>query len=108
MVFSLMKIYQLKSCLLHLYRSFLGRIPRDTEIWQYAKDKKLVIVTKDTDFSDKLMLDFSPPKVVHLRVGNIRKREFHQFLARIWPEVEALVIEHKLVNVYLDRIEAFR
>jgi len=36
------------------------------------------------------------------------QREFHQFLARIWPEVEALVIEHKLVNVYLDRIEAFR
>ena len=42
----------------------LGRIPRDTEIWQYPKDKKLVIVTKDADFSDRLMLDFSPPKVV--------------------------------------------
>ncbi|MFM7875515.1 MAG: DUF5615 family PIN-like protein, partial [Microcystis panniformis] len=27
----------------------------------------MVIVTKDTDFSDRLMLDFSPPKVVHLR-----------------------------------------
>ncbi|WP_287636381.1 MULTISPECIES: DUF5615 family PIN-like protein [unclassified Microcystis] len=53
-----MKIYQLKSCSLHLYRSFLGRSPRDTEIWQYAKDKKLVIVTKDTDFSDQLMLNF--------------------------------------------------
>ncbi|WP_353852118.1 DUF5615 family PIN-like protein [Microcystis sp. LE19-41.2A] len=52
----------------------LGRIPRDTEIWQYPKDKKLVIVTKDADFSDRLMLDFSPPKVVHLRFGNIRKR----------------------------------
>lgn len=108
MVFSLMKIYQLKSSSLHLYRSFLGRSPSDTEIWQYAKDKKLVIVTKDTDFSDQLMLNFFSPKVVHLRFGNIRKREFHQFLARIWPEVEALVIEHKLVNVYLDRIEAFR
>ncbi len=54
------------------------------------------------------MIDFSPPKVVHPRFGNIRKREFHQFLAPIWPEVEALVIEDKLVNVYLDRIEAFR
>ncbi|MCZ8241156.1 MULTISPECIES: DUF5615 family PIN-like protein [Microcystis] len=53
-----MKIYQLKSSSLHLYRSFLGRSPRDTEIWQYAKDKKLVIVTKDTDFSDQLMLNF--------------------------------------------------
>ena len=54
------------------------------------------------------MLDFSPPKVVHLRFGNMRKREFHQFLARIWPQVEALIIDYKLVNVYLDRIEAFR
>ncbi|MCZ8201444.1 MULTISPECIES: DUF5615 family PIN-like protein [unclassified Microcystis] len=53
-----MKIYQLKSSSLHLYRSFLGRSPRDTEIWQYAKDKKLVIVTKDADFSDRLMLNF--------------------------------------------------
>ncbi|WP_353851558.1 DUF5615 family PIN-like protein [Microcystis sp. LE19-195.1E] len=66
------------------------------------------MVTKDADFSDRIMLDFSPPKVVHLRFGNIRKREFHQFLARIWPQIEALVIEHKLVNVYLDRIEALR
>ncbi|MFN5969025.1 MAG: hypothetical protein ACK47N_12975 [Microcystis sp.] len=29
------------------------------------------------------MVDFFPPKVVHIRFGNIRKREFHQFLARI-------------------------
>ncbi|MFN7216949.1 DUF5615 family PIN-like protein [Microcystis sp.] len=91
-----------------IHVSVLGRSPSDTEIWQYAKDKKLVIVTKDADFSDRIMLDFSPPKVVHLRFGNIRKREFHQFLARIWPQIEALVIEHKLVNVYLDRIEALR
>ena len=45
--------------------STLGESPSDTEIWQYAKENQLVIVTKDVDFSDRLMLDLSPPKVVH-------------------------------------------
>jgi predicted nuclease of predicted toxin-antitoxin system len=53
------------------------------------------------------MLDLSPPKVVHLRFGNMRKKEFHSFLGNVWMEIEALVITHKLINVYLDQIEAF-
>ncbi len=67
-----------------------------------------MIVTKDVDFSDRLMLDLSPPKVVHLRVGNMRKSAFHSFLARVWSQIEDLVIDHKLINVYLDEIEAFK
>jgi hypothetical protein len=27
-------------------------------------------------------------------------------LARVWPEVERLLLEHKLVNVYPDHLEA--
>ena len=30
------------------------------------------------------------------------------FPARVWPQIEALLPAHKLVNVYLDRIEAVR
>ena len=90
------------------HASTLGESPSDTKIWQYAKENKLVIVTKDVDFSDRLMLDLAPPKVVHLRIGNMRKRDFHLFLAKVWEQIESLSIDHKLVNVYLDRIEAFR
>lgn len=91
-----------------IHVSALGKSLSDTEIWQYAKEKNLVIMTKDVDFSDRLMLDSNPPKVVHLRFGNMQKREFHQFLAYIWPQIEELIVDHKLVNVYLDQIEAFR
>lgn len=59
----------------------------DTQIWQYAKQNDFVIVTKDVDFSDRLMLDPSPPKVVHLRFGNMRRRAFHAFLATAWPKI---------------------
>ena len=91
-----------------IHGSILGDSPSDTQIWQYAKEKGLVIVTKDVDFSDRLMLDLYPPKVVHLRFGNLRKSVFHSFLARVWSQIEDLVIDHKLINVYLDQIEAFK
>ena len=45
---------------------------------------------------------------MHLRIGNLRRADFHVFLARVWPQIEALLPAHKLVNVYLDRIEAVR
>jgi type I restriction enzyme, S subunit len=65
--------------------SVLRTSPTDTEIWQYAKERNLVIVTKDADFSDRLMLDSAPPTVVHLRFGNMRKREFHHISNTLSP-----------------------
>ena len=89
-----------------IHVSVLGASP--SQIWQYAKQNDLAIVTKDADFSDRLMVDSSPPKVVHLRFGNLRKRVFHAFLASVWPKIETLLVDHKLINVYLDRIEAIK
>ena len=91
-----------------IYVSVLGTSPTDTQIWQYAKHNHLASVSKDADFSDRLMVDSSPPKVVHLRFGNLRKRAYHSFLASVWPTIEILLIDHKLINVYLDRIEAIK
>jgi len=34
---------------------------KDSEIWEYAKENSLTIVTKDTDFSDMIMLNNPPP-----------------------------------------------
>lgn len=86
----------------------LGVSPTDTQIWQYAQQHHLVIVTKDADFSDRFMVDASPPNIVHLRFGNMRKRVFHAFLARVWPQIEALLVDHRYIRVYRDRMEALR
>ena len=77
----------------------------DMEIWRYAQDNDLTIVTKDADFSDWIMLSSPPPRVVHFRIGNMKIRDFHGFVQRIWPNIEQLVICYKLIIVYLDRIE---
>lgn len=54
------------------------------------------------------MLESPPPWIVHLRFGNLRLREYHALLAKMWPLIEALLPEHKLICVYADRIESFR
>ena len=38
----------------------LGHRKTDTEIWDYAKARGLVIVTKDTDFYDRILLEGEP------------------------------------------------
>src|SRR5262245_14580076 len=83
----------------------IGPSPSDTQVWEFARQHELVIVTKDADFSERIILSTPPPWVVHLRFGNLRRREFHAMLARVWPQVESLLKSHKLVNVYADRAE---
>ena len=77
----------------------------DSQIWEFGKKRDLVIVTKDADFSDRIMASCPPPRVVHLRFGNLRRSEFHAALARRWPQIESLLKTSKLVNVYIDRLE---
>ena len=86
--------------------SAVGQDPTDSQIWDFAKKHDLVIVSKDADFSDRIIASSPPPRIVHLRFGNLRRNEFHALLARVWPQVESLLKTRKLVNVYADRIEA--
>ncbi|WP_424952391.1 DUF5615 family PIN-like protein [Deinococcus sp.] len=45
-----------------VHTSDLGTSLDDLELWQYARKHRLVIVTKDADFSDRVMnIDVSPP-----------------------------------------------
>lgn len=83
----------------------LGENPTDTILWNHARENRLAIVSKDGDFSNRMILATPPPWVVHLRFGNLRRREYHAHLARVWPQVEAMLPAHKIVNVFLDRVE---
>ena len=79
--------------------------PSDSAIWEFARDHEWIIVSKDADFSDRIITRSPPPWVVHLRFGNLRRKDFHALLARVWPQIETLLKSHKLVNVCSDRLE---
>ena len=42
----------------------------DWEIWDFAAQNDYVILSKDSDFHQRSILDAPPPKLVFLRVGN--------------------------------------
>lgn len=85
--------------------SNVGRNPSDSQIWDFAGKHHLAIVSKDTDFSGRMITSSPPPRVVHLRLGNLRRNEYHALLAQRWPQIESLLKTKKLVNVYIDRLE---
>ncbi|MDZ4791333.1 MAG: DUF5615 family PIN-like protein [Hyphomicrobiales bacterium] len=77
----------------------------DGDVWNYAVAQGLTIVTKDADFSDRRLSTESGPRIIHIRTGNMRMRDFHSFLSVIWPETCQLSTSFQLVYVYRDRIE---
>ena len=77
----------------------------DSQVWQYAKENDYIIVTKDADFSDRILLLSPPPRVVHIRLGNMKLRDFHDKINSVWRQVEELINSYKLVSIFSDRIE---
>jgi len=47
-----------------------------------------------------------PPKVIHIRFGNVKLQKLNEILDKIWLQIEEEVKVHKLVNVFIDRIES--
>ena len=84
----------------------LGNSVSDTDLWNYSKENRLIIVTKDADFSDRAAVADPPPWVIHVRFGNVGGKVFHEFFGKHWAKIFRLLPAHKLINVYYDRIEA--
>ena len=51
-------------------RTPLGIDVDDFTIWNYAKQKDFIILTKDNDFDERSRLFGCPPKIIHLVCGN--------------------------------------
>ena len=77
----------------------------DSEIWDYARKNDCTIVTKDADFSNRIIVSVPPPRIIHLRTGNMRLRDLIVFIEEHWEVVRRLSATHKLVSVYVDRVE---
>ena len=49
---------------------------KDTEIWNYALARGLIILTKDTDFFERVLVSKTHPKVIQICCGNLVMKEF--------------------------------
>ncbi len=44
----------------------------NNQIWDYAKEKGLTIITKESDFQNRMLISEPPPKVIHIKIGNCK------------------------------------
>lgn len=84
----------------------IGPQPSDNELWILARENDWTVLTRDTDFFDRIMLEGSPPKVIWVRLGNIRKADLESLLVRLWPAISNLLADADLVEVHPTSLEA--
>jgi predicted nuclease of predicted toxin-antitoxin system len=77
---------------------------KDTEIWNYALDKNLIILTKDADFFDRVMVSKYHPKVIHICFGKTLMKEFFGIMEKIWPQILSLNNQYEVIKDYNDKI----
>jgi predicted nuclease of predicted toxin-antitoxin system len=72
----------------------------DSTIWQIAKERACIVVTKDEDFHRLSVLRGTPPKVIWLRLGNCTTEDVATVLRRHGADIrhfaeqeEAAVLE---------------
>jgi predicted nuclease of predicted toxin-antitoxin system len=88
-----------------LFVKALGPKSSDSELWNLARERDWVIVTKDSDFSHPIAVSEPPPKVIHVHVGNLRLRRFEVFMNANWDAVRVAIETHKLVTLRRDGMD---
>lgn len=91
-----------------MHATDLGDQPTDTFLWEYARSEGWSLLTKDTDFFDRLTLHGPPPKVVWLRTGNLRRTALEETIAAQMPQILTLLEDADLVEVHADRLESLK
>ncbi|WP_342088389.1 DUF5615 family PIN-like protein [Dyadobacter sp. OTU695] len=91
----------------YVHQLDIERTAKDSNIWSYAKSEEMTIITKDSDFSNRILVSTPPPRIIHFRTGNISMKAFHTLISEVWNEVIQLSQTYKLEVIFNDKIEAF-
>lgn len=83
----------------------LGPTWNDRQIWDYALANDLVVVSKDADFVDRAIIEPAGPRIVQIRFGNARLRQWHADLISLWPGIVAALEHYRIVLVYRDQLD---
>lgn len=58
----------------------------DVEVWQYAEDLRLIVISKDEDFLS-FAIRADKARLIWVRIGNCRRRALLESFRIAWPEI---------------------
>ena len=74
----------------HVDRVGLGGAT-DTEVWNFACEHGLALISKDSDFYDRSLLKGHPPKVIWIKRGNCTNKQIELILRNKAAQIETLL-----------------
>lgn len=77
----------------------------DTEIWNYALNNELVILTKDTDFYNRYLVSEKAPKIIYFQLGNFSLKQLHQYFNDNWSKIQTEIGASRLIIAKENHIE---
>ncbi len=60
----------------------------DETVWNLARERDFIIVSKDSDFRQRSFLYGPPPKVIWVRRGNCSTREIEAMLRQYYHDIQ--------------------
>lgn len=75
----------------------------DSTLWAYARANGFAIVSKDSDFAERSVLESGPPKVVWIRLGNCSTADIETLLRTEHETLRTFVEKDKEVCLILGR-----
>ncbi len=78
----------------------------DVQLWKYAKEHAMTIITRQVNYSYQVFLDDRAPHVIVVGFQGLSLEECNSKFSRNWQEIRTLSESYKLVQVFNDKIQA--
>lgn len=86
----------------HVHECGLGGA-NDDQIWRYAKTHGFTIVSKDSDFTERSVLESDPPKIIWIRLGNCSTLDVERSLRSARETIRAFIQDAEETCLLLSR-----
>jgi predicted nuclease of predicted toxin-antitoxin system len=74
----------------------------DATVWEYAREHRLTIISKDSDFHQRSFVFGAPPKVVWVQRGNCSTSDIQLILRRHKEDLEQFALDSESAFLALE------
>lgn len=77
---------------------------KDSEINQLSLDEKRVLISKDLDFIESLLISNKPYKLIYITTGNISNKQLLELFGKNIEKIVELISQNRLVELSSENI----
>ena len=79
----------------------------DSEIWDYAIANNLVILTRDSDYFDRIIQAKIFPKVIYFKLQQQGRKDMEEYFSIHWEQICTLIRVNRMVIASINSLEVF-